>query len=57
VNQDMSTPPAAPQQKPKSNTLLIVVVVLIVICCLCACVGALGWQYGDSVMQTLGITY
>jgi hypothetical protein len=57
VTQTVYTPPAAQPQKPKSNTLLIVVISLLVVCCLCACVSALGWQYGDSVLRALGISY
>ena len=57
MDQNMYTPPTAQPQKPKSNTLLIVIIVLVVVCCLCACVSALGWQYGDSVLQALGFSY
>lgn len=57
MTQTVYTPPAAQPQKPKSNTLLIVIITLLVLCCLCACVIWLGWQFGDSVLKTLGITY
>jgi hypothetical protein len=53
----METPPLAPtpEEPKKSNTTLIIAGVAVVLLC-CCCVGlALAWQYGDQVIQALGL--
>ncbi|HET6846399.1 MAG TPA: hypothetical protein VFH29_06160 [Anaerolineales bacterium] len=57
MNQNAYTPPAPQPEAPKRNTTLIVIIVLLVLCCLCALVVALGWQFGDAIMNALGVTY
>jgi flagellar basal body-associated protein FliL len=58
MNQDTYNAPPVTPEKPKGrNTLVIVIIVLLVLCCLCAIAIGLAWQFGDAVMQTLGITY
>ena len=42
-------------QDPKSNkTIIIVVVVVLVLCCCCLAIGALGWTFGDQIIEALG---
>lgn len=54
MSQDMYSTP----QKPKgNNTLLIVIIVVLVLCCLCAIAVGLAWQFGDQIMQMLGVSY
>lgn len=49
-----STP--LPPEAPKSNkTIIIVVVVVLVLCCCCLAVGALGWTFGDAIIEALGM--
>jgi hypothetical protein len=51
-------PPAAPPEKKKTNTWLIVlIVVLVVLCCCCLLSGILAWNFGDMIIQNMGITY
>jgi hypothetical protein len=53
----METPPLtpAPEEPKKSNTTLIIAAVVVVVLC-CCCIGvALLWQYGDQIMQALGL--
>ena len=51
----MNEMPVSPQQPKKSNTGIIVAVVAVVVLC-CCCIGAaLAWQYGDLIMQNLGL--
>jgi hypothetical protein len=53
----METPPLAPapEEPKKSNTPLIIAgVVAVLLCCCCATL-ALAWQYGDQIMQGLGL--
>jgi hypothetical protein len=46
-----------PPESPKSrNTTLIWVIVLLVLCCLCAAALGLLWQFGDALVEMLGIT-
>jgi flagellar basal body-associated protein FliL len=49
-------PPAAePAQPKKSRTWLIVLIVVLVLCCLCVGGVALLWNFGDQLLQLLGI--
>ena len=44
-----------PVEPKKSNTTLIIAAVAVVVLC-CCCIGvALLWQYGDQIMQALGL--
>lgn len=53
MNENMETPQI---EEPKKNrTLIIVIAVLAVLCCCCVVIGALGWQYGDTIMYELGL--
>jgi hypothetical protein len=55
MNEPVGMPvPAAPK---KNNTVLIVVIVLVVLCCCCAVVVGLGYQFGDQILNQLGIYY
>jgi len=46
-----------PLEEPKKNnkTLIIVIAVVVVLCCCCAAFVALGWTFGDQIMNSLGI--
>ena len=54
MEENMGTPPLE-EPKKSNKTLIIVIVVLVVLCCCCIAIGALGWQFGDQVMNMLGI--
>jgi hypothetical protein len=50
----METPGmSAPQEPKKSNTGLIIAVVAVVVLCCCCIGGAVLWQYGDVIMQSI----
>ena len=58
MSQDMYNAPTVTPEKPKGrNTTLIIIVVVLVLCCLCALVLGVLWQFGDSLLQVLGITF
>ena len=46
-----------PLEEPKKNnrTLIIIIAVVAVLCCCCVVIGALGWQFGDQIMNSLGL--
>jgi hypothetical protein len=53
----METPPLtpAPEESKRSNTTLIIAGIAVVLLC-CCCIGlALAWQYGDQIIQALGL--
>jgi hypothetical protein len=54
MDENMGIPPL---EEPKKNnrTLIIVIAVLVVLCCCCLVIGVLGWQYGDQIMNQLGV--
>ena len=57
MTDDFGTPvtPVAPPKK-NNQTWLIVIIVLVVLCCCCALLsGILAWNFGDYVMQWLGM--
>jgi hypothetical protein len=57
MSQDPYNAPTVPPERPKSrNTTLIWVIALIVLCCLCAAALGLLWQFGDALVEMLGIT-
>jgi hypothetical protein len=44
-----------PAEAPKSNRNMIIgVVVALVLCCCCVIFIALGWTFGDQILQSLG---
>ncbi len=44
-----------PPEAPKSNkTIIIVVAVVLVLCCCCLAIGALGWTFGDQIIEAFG---
>jgi hypothetical protein len=45
-------PPA--RTGPNRNVIIAVVVGVVVLCCCCAALG-LAWQYGDAVIEMLGM--
>jgi hypothetical protein len=47
-------PPAPVEPRRNNTTLIIAVVAAVVLCCCCIAVVAL-WQYGDALMQSLGL--
>lgn len=53
----METPPLtpAPEEPKKSNTTLIIAGVAVVLLCCCCITLALAWQYGDQIIQALGL--
>jgi hypothetical protein len=57
MTQDPYNSPTLPPENAKGrNTTLIWVIVLLVLCCLCAAVVGLLWQFGDALVEMLGIT-
>ncbi len=43
-------------EAPKSNkTLIIAVAVVLVLCCYCVAIVALGWTFGDQIIEGLGL--
>ena len=51
----MNEMPVSPEQPKKNNTPMIIGIVVVVLLC-CCCVGAgLAWQFGDQIIQALGI--
>ena len=51
----MTMPEDAPAAPKKNNTMLIVAVVIGVLCCCCVSTVYLGWQFGDQILELLGI--
>jgi len=52
----METPVTpAPEEPKKSNTTLIIAGVAVVLLCCCCITLALAWQYGDQIIQALGL--
>jgi len=43
-----------PAEPKKNNTVIIAVVVVVVLCCCCLAIAGL-WQYGDAIIQSLGL--
>ena len=57
MSQSTYNAPTLPPEKPKgSNTTLIVIIVLVVLCCLCLVAAGALWQFGDALLQMLGIS-
>jgi len=51
---DASLPPLE-EPKKKNTTLIIVIVVLVVLCCCCIGGVVVAWQFGDKILDALGI--
>jgi hypothetical protein len=52
---EMNEMPVSPEAPKKSNTGLIIgIVVVVLLCCCCATLG-LAWQFGDQVIQAMGM--
>jgi hypothetical protein len=51
----MNEMPVSPEQPKKSNTGIIIAIVVVVLLCCCCIGGALAWQYGDLIVQSLGL--
>jgi hypothetical protein len=49
----MNEMPVSPEQPKKSNTGLIIGIVVVVLLCCCCITAVVGWQYGDTIMQSL----
>jgi eukaryotic-like serine/threonine-protein kinase len=47
--------PSAAASPKKSNTAMTIAVIVVVVLCICAVVGYLGWNYGDSLLRMLGL--
>ena len=47
-------PPTMDQPKKNNNTMIIAAVAVVVLCCCCIGIAAL-WQYGDAIVQSLGL--
>jgi len=44
-----------PEAPKKNNTWLIVGIVAVVLCCCCVIGAGILWQFGDQIVQALGI--
>jgi flagellar basal body-associated protein FliL len=56
MNQGMNSAATVPPENPKGrNTTLIIIIVVLVVCCLCALALGVLWQFGDSLLQLLGL--
>ncbi len=53
MSMPMSDP--TPVQPKKNRTGLIIAVVVIVLCCCCLTILGIGWNFGDSIIEMLGI--
>jgi hypothetical protein len=55
MNEPTFEPAPLPVEEPKKSnkTLIIAVVVVLVLCCCCACIGVLGWTFGDQILQSI----
>jgi hypothetical protein len=49
----MSMPEALPVEPKKNRTGLIIAIVVAVLCCCCLVVVAVGWNFGDQLMELL----
>lgn len=51
----MNEMPVTPEAPKKKNTGLIIGIVVVVLLCCCCATLALGWQFGDQIIQALGM--
>jgi flagellar basal body-associated protein FliL len=56
MNDNFGAPinPVEPAKKSNTTLIIVIVVVVVLLCCCCSLAGVL-WQYGDTIMQALGI--
>ena len=47
-------PPTMDQPKKNNTTMMVAVAAVVLLCCCCVGTAAL-WQYGDAIMQALGM--
>lgn len=47
-------PPTMDQPKKNNTTMIVAVAAVVLLCCCCVGTAAL-WQYGDAIMQYLGM--
>ena len=45
----------APAPKNNRNMIIAVVAALVLLCCCCSMIGVVGWLYGDTLVQSLGL--
>ncbi len=50
----MNEMPVSPDAPKKNNTPIIIAVVVVVLLCCCCITLALGWQFGDVIVQAIG---
>jgi len=55
MDSDFGAPLEEPKKKSNTTLIIVIVVVLLLLCCCCASVGYLGWNYGDQIIQQLGM--
>jgi hypothetical protein len=48
-------PPEAPRRN--NNTVIIIVAVVVVLLLCCCCLGIVAWNFGDAILQGMGIYY
>jgi hypothetical protein len=53
MNEPVGTP--MPEAPKKNNTWLIVGIVAVVLCCCCVIVFGVAWQFGDAIVQSIGM--
>jgi hypothetical protein len=49
--------PGVPPEQPKKSkkTWIIILVIVLLLCCCVIVLGVVAWQFGDQIMQQLGI--
>ena len=47
---------APPDPQGGRKIWVIVIIVVVALCCVCAVAAGLAWQYGDQILQMLGVT-
>jgi hypothetical protein len=52
---EMNDMPGTPEAPKKNNTTIIIAVVVVVLLCCCCITAVVGWQYGDTIVQSLGL--
>jgi hypothetical protein len=54
MNEPLDPTMTAP--KKNNNTIIIIAVVAVVLCCCCIAVLVLGYQFGDQILESLGVS-
>jgi len=52
---EMNEMPVSPEAPKKNNTALIIGIVVVVLLCCCCITFGLAWQFGDAVVQSMGM--